>query len=192
MSYFDHIWWKIFFLKNICSFTPVIKISSKSDQKWAKTRHLLLKVFKTPKCLLLPHSAMVSRFLLEYQWSNSIPGGKAYKNKTTKPQWRKGQWQEHQEEPAPSPRQQGRRGQQPRPSRRSHRAEPGFNSESNHNYLTFSRFETRHVADMLSLRINKKNYKGYNSIDKNRGPISKNGVLGRKPNILGQKKAFTS
>ena len=49
---------KIFFLKNICSFTPVIKISSKSDQKWAKTRHLLWKMFKTPKCLLLPHCAM--------------------------------------------------------------------------------------------------------------------------------------
>ena len=37
---------QIFFLKNICSFTPVIKISSKSDQKGAKTRHLLLKMFK--------------------------------------------------------------------------------------------------------------------------------------------------
>ena len=39
----------------------------------------------------------------------------------------------------------------------SHRAEPGVNSEFNHNYLTFSRFETRHVGDMLSLQINKKN-----------------------------------
>ena len=77
---------KIFFLKNICSFTPVIKISSKSDQKWAKTRHLLLKMFKTPKCLLLPHCAMaenegswehfrfftISLIFLNRKWSISV------------------------------------------------------------------------------------------------------------------------
>ena len=60
---------KIFFLKNICSFTPVIKISSKSDQKWAKTRHLLLKMFKTPKCLLLPHCAMAEN---EGSWEHFL------------------------------------------------------------------------------------------------------------------------
>ena len=61
---------------------------------------------------------------------------------------------EHGEEPAaPSRRQQERRGQRPRPPGSSHRAEPGANSGSNHNYMTFARFETWHVANMLSLQI---------------------------------------
>ena len=39
---------KIFFLQNIYSFTPVKKILSHLDQKWAQTKQLLSKKFQLP------------------------------------------------------------------------------------------------------------------------------------------------
>ena len=46
MAFFIIFVGKIFFLQNIYGFTPVKKILSHLDQKWAKTKQLLLKKFQ--------------------------------------------------------------------------------------------------------------------------------------------------
>ena len=63
---------KIFVFQNIYGFTPVIKILSHLDQKWPKTKQLLLKMFLTSNCSLWLHSAVRVNYLI---WFDQIRMG---------------------------------------------------------------------------------------------------------------------